>query len=107
MKLPWKKKDERIKQLQSEKKQLEDRIGELEDELESMEERYEAEKERRSELARKKQQAEEKLNRLEDREAKKMLMEIPVKGSWTALSSRKHTSCSRGSTPWNRRRTTC
>jgi hypothetical protein len=68
MKLPWKKKDERIKQLQSEKKQLEDRIGELEDELESMEERYEAEKERRSELARKKQQAEEKLNRLEDRE---------------------------------------
>ncbi|MFB6190050.1 MAG: Vms1/Ankzf1 family peptidyl-tRNA hydrolase [Candidatus Nanohaloarchaea archaeon] len=66
MKLPWQKKDERIEQLQQEKARLKDRMEELEDELGSMKERYEAEKQRRSELARKKQEAEEKLNRLED-----------------------------------------
>lgn len=63
MELPWTK----IRKLESEKEGLELEIEKLEQERDNYQDRLEAEEKRRSELARKKQEAEEKLNRLQDR----------------------------------------
>lgn len=61
MKLPWNnEKQQRIEQLES-------KIEQLEEQREKLENQYEAEKDRRSKLSRDKQEAEEKLNRLQDK----------------------------------------
>jgi len=61
MKLPWN--NEKQKKIE----QLESKIQDLEKEKDKLENQYEAEKDRRSKLSRDKQEAEEKLNRLQDK----------------------------------------
>ena len=66
MKLPWHK-NEKIEELEEEKKKLQEKIEGIEEEKESFRERFKAEKERRSKLSTQKQEAEQKINKLEQK----------------------------------------